>query len=412
MALSVPWRKFRSSIAQPSRAIAEASRLSLVPVRKLVMMSDEYSSRRVRSRSSGRRVFNLDLHVSVIRDLQMELQRQGASITSWSISGHNHVFRRWFTKPDPVAVVNASTWKTLDQNVIDRFQDRYRRFLNSFDGYVVTHTPVFAQLFQGLDRPLLVMASTRYEAPYTDRHGLWESLNEYLKCEVINGRMVLAANNRGDVDYLEYFIGIKPRYVPSLCDYLGTNWSGRGGDRVVQARSVRLAGEIVARSRGQIVDIRSSLPRHFTWAELTRLEEVLVIPYNISTMTLFELATAGVPVTVPSIDLLSDLYGKYEGVLDQLTWHQIYGLEVPREADNPCNSHRPEFLHWWLRRSDFYDQMLMPNVRTVDSWEEAACTPHPVTTIGLPEWSSAVRDRNQAIAMQREVLVQEFLSLL
>ena len=127
------------------------------------------------------RIFNLDLHIGVIGDLQTEFQSRGVDLVRWSISGHNHLVEGHRPVPDPVAHVNARTWRGLDDSQIARFQERYGDFLRTFDAFVVTHTPSFAQLYRGLGRPTLVVVSTRYEAPYTADPGAWRRLDAFLK---------------------------------------------------------------------------------------------------------------------------------------------------------------------------------------------------------------------------------------
>ena len=74
------------------------------------------------------RLFNLEAHISVIADVENIFTRlyPEIEITSWNISGHNHVFGR---KPAEVDVVNQSSWQQLSQEMIDEFHKRYDRFL-------------------------------------------------------------------------------------------------------------------------------------------------------------------------------------------------------------------------------------------------------------------------------------------
>jgi len=359
------------------------------------------------------RVFNLDLHISVIADLEVELDRRKIDLTRWSISRHNFVQRKVFTQPDPVRVVNARTWNHLNENMIDKFQDVYGRYLRSFDGFILTHTPSFSELFRGLDRPKLVVASTRYEAPYTTDPAQWTRFNAYVRAEVASGRMLLATNNLGDRDYCEYFLGITPRYVPSLCDYTSVSWTGSSGFKVVQTTDSLFAKKVVEDSQGSWLESKAVLKGGHSWDAVAAISEFFIIPYNISTMTLFELATAGVPVTVPSRRFLKELAcEKKNGALSQLTWFQVLDKPPPEEAGNPNNSNRKDFLDWWIDRADFYDAELMPNVRTVDSINELLEISHPALGRNRTEWMASVRERNTRLSEQRKNLVTDFMNML
>jgi hypothetical protein len=359
------------------------------------------------------RVFNLDLHISVIADLEVALNRERIDLTRWSISGHNFAQRRRFRTPDPVKVVNAKTWKKLDDKMIDRFQDVYGRYLRSFDGFISCFTPTFSELFRGLDRPVLAMAATRYEAPYTTDATQWARFNEYVRAESKSGRMLLVANNRGDRDYCEYFLGFTPRYVPSLCDYTDAVWTGLSGTKIVQAADSSMTQEVLDESHSVWHDSKKILKFDRSWNDVGSMEEYFIVPYNISTMTLFELATIGVPVSVPSRRFLKEMASKKKGgALNQLTWFQVHGAEPPTDSKNPNNSDNEDFLDWWLDRADFYDQELMPNVRVVDSIGELMVRPHPATIRNKIEWNSIIRERNMAISEKRASLISDFKKMM
>lgn len=357
------------------------------------------------------RLFNLDLHIGVIADLGAEFRLQGIELTRWSISAHNHLVAGRLPVADPVRWVNQRTWQQIDSNVIDRFQHRYKRFLGGFDGFVCTFSPVFAELFRGLGRPTLVVAATRYEAPYSDRPEDWGRFNAYLRSGVRQGLIHLYANNRGDGDYVSYFTGLDVPVVPSLCERQPPSFTGRSQSRVIQSRDAQLVADIERATANRYRDVRA-LGVPYRWEDLLDCEEVLVIPQNISTMTLFELATAGVPVAVPSPRWLRELSGGHSQVLGELSFHQLRALDTEgMHANNPANYRSPNYLAWWLQRADFYNPLLMPNVRTVDSVEELirGATTAEQDRAGL---ANAVRSRNLRVAEARQDMVKKFVSAL
>lgn len=374
-----------------------------------------HEMRRVRSHSehvgSRPRLFNLDLHISVIADLKTELRQAGIPLTHWSLSGHNYVFRRLFRISDPVDVVNSRTWAHLDSTLIDQFQDRYGKFLRTFDGFITCYTPAFAELFQGLDKPTLVVAATRYEAPYSHDPSQWKRLNDYIRGEVDSARLMLTANNQGDRDYLQGTLGARPRLVPSVCDYTRARWSGTADMGLIHARSTLLSHHLQETLGGGWSDFSTQMPRGYKWKDLFAYKEVLVVPYNISTMTLFELATAGVPVSVPSRRLLKEWARLYDGVLSELTWFQVRNLPVPSLAPIWLDHSDPRFFDWWLDRADFYDAALMPNVRVFDSLDELRDSPHPFHQRPRAESNLLNETRNEGLRERRSALVRDFLGL-
>lgn len=62
-----------------------------------------------------------------------------------------------------------------------------------------------------------------------------------------------------------------------------------------------------------------------------------MVPQNISTITLFELATAGVPVAISSRRFFHELKPDFEGVLDELTFAAIRRQPLPHFRHSPVD---------------------------------------------------------------------------
>ena len=322
--------------------------------------------------TNRRNVFNLDLHVAVIQDISTYFPPTQTKLTRFSLSIHNHLQRPFYLwSPDPVAIVNQSTWKELDNSKVEEFKRRYRRFLETFDGFVVTYPTSFVDLFIETNKPILAVIATRYEAPYTEMQAKWEELNRSLVAGVTSGQITLIANNAGDAEYIKYFTGLSVPVLPSLCDGKEL-WSGSSGRRITMAKDLNLRRSIHEKTHGLFQPIES-LGRPYKWADLMTCLEVLVIPQNISTMTLFELATAGVPVVVPGRELLKEMKDLYSGVLDELSFAEAYGVDADGrfgESGSPAKWKDGSYLDWWLDRADFLNPELMPNVRVAETYSD------------------------------------------
>lgn len=318
-----------------------------------------------RERNHKLRVFNLDLHVGVIGDLEPSLLQNSIEVVRFSISNHNGLTPGRPPVSDPVRFISNRNWERLDQKKIWSFQSRYGNFLKRFDGFVVTHTPSFTELYAKFDKPILCVVSTRYEAPYTNRPRDWERLNQLLIEGHASQQIQLVANNKGDKDYLKSFTGIEVPVIASLGDSQH-RWRGKKEAKVFICKNQQLS--LAIEEATGFKPLRS-LGSPYTWQDLLDCREILVIPQNISTMTLFELATAGAPVWVPSKEFLKKLHRDY-GVLKELTYANLKGISVSLDKSSPINWSSDLYLDWWLERADFYDEGIMPNVRTFDSFKE------------------------------------------
>lgn len=365
--------------------------------------------KRIRKKSSPL-IFNLDLHISVIADLKSGLKTHDANLVNWSISSANRHSRKIFKVQDPVKVVNGESWLNLDDNLIDQFSFHYKSFLDKFDGFIACYPPAFAALFRDFKKPTLVMSATRYEAPYTSHPRSWSDLNQYLISEQAAGRMILAGNNQGDCDYMEHYLGVKPNYVPSVCDYTDFHFSGEGSTNVVLARDSRLSNHIRKITDGRWLPFRDVLGSSYKWEDFRQIKEVFVIPYNISTMTLFELATAGVPVAIPSRPFMHELLKEYSEVLSELSFLQVNQMKVELEHVNSPNDFTSDFFYdWWLDRSDFYNLNLMPNVRLIGSFSELNQSSSRDFFEDHKSYNSMISSRNSGLIAQRDELLKTFL---
>ena len=64
------------------------------------------------------KLFNLDLHVSVIEDVKYifkNIYGDNVEITNWSISGHNWIFNK--DTPEVIGITNA-TWMNFNQDMM------------------------------------------------------------------------------------------------------------------------------------------------------------------------------------------------------------------------------------------------------------------------------------------------------
>ena len=379
-------------------------------VRAFEMFTQEIKaiSRSSRLQTKKLRMFNLDLHIGVIADLSSEFKNQQCTIDAWSISWHNHLVPGKLPVPDAVRHVNNWNWRDLNPDRINRFKKRYRLWLNTFDGFICTYPPTFSELFGGLNKPIFIVAATRYETPYTNQPDQWSRFNSFLKSEVNAGLIHLYANNKGDADYLFHFTNLSVKVLPSLCEKFPARWSGSEGQNLILSRDKQLSNMLSIGTQGKYLDI-SILGNPYKWIDLLNCREILVIPQNISTMSLFEFATAGIPVAIPSKRWIKELKHKGFKVVNELTFHEIEEIPISNKNDIPTNYKSEGYLDWWLERADFYDKKLMPNVRIVDNLNELI-DGQTSAEINGSHYSSLIEARNLNIKMVRENAVKNFLS--
>jgi GR25 family glycosyltransferase involved in LPS biosynthesis len=275
------------------------------------------------------RFFNLDLRISVIADIReilATLFAGQAEVVNWSISGHNWVFGRSATN---VRIIDASTWHNIDARMAAEFQEAYDPFLQTFDAFVVTHTPVFCMLYEKYGKPILLVNSCRYDQPFcwtkNEENRRW--LNEGLLRMQRSGQLVAISNNKGDQAYLLRGAGVTSVHIPSLCAYTKAKHRASKSAAIVYGD----------RSFFPPCDaLLPCLPRGYTWTELYSYQAIVHVPYEVSTMSLFEQYSAGVPLFLPSRAF-------YENCLADGS--------MRLQSDHAGGGERT----FWLDRADYYD---------------------------------------------------------
>ena len=304
----------------------------------------------------------------MIADVRTQLERRGLSLVDWTVSGHSWVFDR---RRDPVAVVNERTLFAFGPRRARAFRRLYGSYLRSFRGFVATYPPAFALLYEGLEKPTLAVAATRYEWPFTHYGPSWDWLDERLHAGIDDGWLTVIANNRADADYLAAYSGLRPVHIPSACTYTRATYTGRRRAAVVCAGD-ELARDIVGALRSEAIPLRGGLGPRYSQADLYDHRALVFIPYNVSIMALFEHYTACAPIYVPDRAFLKALRAKYPAdVLSSLSFCQVTGkppARQPRGLDlNDVADER--VVDWYLDRADFYDGEWMPRIRQFESWE-------------------------------------------
>lgn len=300
------------------------------------------------------KLFNLDLHISVIEDVKDILYRlfgNSIEVTNWSISGHNWVMNKPTVNVD---IINQMTWRHICPELIKEFQDKYDHILSTYDGFIVTHTPVFALIFEKYNKPIFLVNSCRYDQPYCWNINveLWNWLSISLSNLVKKGQLIPISNNKADQEYLRLGTGITSIHIPSLCLYTKTTYQPS-------------KKEFVCYGDKQIFPehpLIASKPKDgYTWQTLYSFKGIIHNPYEVSTMSLFEQYSAGIPLFLPSKEFYKKL------IMDgRMRLSSVYNIESGYDQLMPAYTD----LNFWLLRADFYDSDNFKYIYHYDSIED------------------------------------------
>lgn len=300
----------------------------------------------------------IDYHNSATRDIGMILSELGCEVKRESLSNHMWAFGE---EKSNLPLLKDLELSKFDFDIGKKFQTYLEKELKEYDFFVTGHTPCLSLLFSETNKPVIVLISTRYEHPFTGHSEKWKKFNDYLQEKHQKRQFFYIANNHYDAEYFYYYTGIRPKIIQSLCHYNKNKWNKREDKWIIDSR-VNIANDNLVSFKG----------RKYSWEEFYKYAGVFYIPYQVSTMSLFEHTAAGIPVKYPGIDETIQLVKQFPGkVLSEISWRQVsheysnveyQKIEVYGELPNP-NDLSYEMLKEWLPFSDAYSNW-MDNIIT------------------------------------------------
>ena len=189
---------------------------------------------------------------------------------------------------------------------------------------------------------------------------------------------------------MKYYTGIESELIPSLCLYTKAKYTGKKQGFIIK-ESLGLNLKNIFKHPELIQN--KQLASRYKWQELYDFEGVIHIPYQVSTMSLFEQYSANIPLFFPSKDFLLNLHYAYPGrVLSQLSFLQVLRKPLPREKNNPDNISDKAMLRKWVDYADFYDVENMPYIQYFSSFDDLE---YLLTTSNLQLISKKMEEHNQ-----------------
>ncbi len=307
------------------------------------------------------KLFNLDLHISVIADFTNIIQsifKDKIEITNWSISGHNWVFSK---KNADVDIINQNTWKDLNLDMIQKFQEKYDDFLKTFDGFVVTHTPVFSLLFEKYNKPIIIINSCRYEQPFSMKINidLWNYFDNKLKEMVDNKKVYIVSNNLGDTKYIK-IPNIDSEYIPSLCLYTDAIHIPKINNNTFLVYDFN---NVIPLNNSNLKMINRYKIQKYQWKEMSKYKAIIHIPYECSTMSIFEHYNMNIPLFFPTKRFIKEL------IIDKKIYFQSRYIKKDFPDKFGVALSEGNWINFWVDNADYYNEN-MPYITYFDSIED------------------------------------------
>ena len=91
------------------------------------------------------------------------------------------------------------------------------------DAFLVTYCLQLIELYMRYNQSIIAVTAIRYNLWLTDV-SRWIQLSDRLRSLIPQRRHVIGANSVYDVEYMHYFLGVRPDYVPSFTGYTGEHY--------------------------------------------------------------------------------------------------------------------------------------------------------------------------------------------
>lgn len=265
------------------------------------------------------------------------------------MSGHTWVFNK---KQEVPKYINSNTWKNINDEMIQMFQKEYDDFLSTFDGFICGYPNGFIQIFEKYNKPIIMINVCRYDLPYcwSKNYKMLQSYKDCLGRLNKKGLLITVSNNKADQLYTKIACGIDTVHIPSLCAYTGIKYN--------PTRNTFLCYDYVNNRtfpKHPLITNKGELGSRYKWSDISQFRGIIHIPYEISTMSMFEHYSAGMPLFFPSKQFM----------LEKVNIQSVsayWGSKLPSDLSIFSNKST------WLDLADFYEVFKSPNVYFYDSF--------------------------------------------
>lgn len=334
------------------------------------------------------RVFGMDHHHAVLWDVKQILRPLGIRLDFYWLSDGRAPVNEAIPNAFHPFYSSLDLYKTdpkleLQKDCIQKIQEK------GYKAIFTSHSLITAYRLRETGLPIFHVNSTRFGNEWIvhpEKHSL---LVQQLEIMLRQGQLHVLHNNRGDQMYFrQFFNNVAPSqelYVPSSCyspHRLRLDSVEPKRFLIWDTRQVLLHAEKSPFMKKLYFSLRGSFPEALDSQAILLAEKgsflaegyldkytaVIHLPYNVSTMSIFQQTAANIPVWIPSAKLLAELWSQKEEP-NELSWTVF--TEGSEQNASPLDAVREKsILEKWIAKADFYSKDALSCVLTFDSIED------------------------------------------
>lgn len=363
------------------------------------------------------KLFGLDHHHAVLWDAKQILRPLGVTLNFvWLCDGRPQV-------NEALACQIPGFLNSLDiykPNASAKLSEETKEFLaeDQYDAVITSHSLVTCHRLKELDLPMIHINSTRFGNEWIQTKDKHNALVDSIQKLLQEKRLRIVHNNQGDEHYFhQYFPSVSPSqelWIPSLCESFVRLrikaptptkillWDTR--QLLIQKDKSPFMKQLFLKLKERYRDAVDSQALLLAQAQsylpegyLDNYTAVVHIPYNISTMSMFQQVRANIPIWVPSKRLLKQLWIDPKEP-NELSWcNFVPGSEA--SASTMDNVLREDVIDRWIEYADFYKPDVLPLVFHFDSIEEL------VEKVMTTDYQSAMEKAESKQQQHRENII-------
>jgi hypothetical protein len=334
------------------------------------------------------RLFGLDHHHAVLWDAKQILRPLGVKLDFvWLCDGRPPI-----NEAIPCEIPSFQSSIDIYRPPVDKpLSPEASQYIldKGYDGIITSHSIVTCHRLKDIGLPMIHINSTRFGNDWIQSKEKHDALVHSIKELFQQKRLTVLHNNEGDAQYFhQYFPSLSPNQdiiVPSLSESalrLRVKAPEKTKILIWDTRQVLLQqdgspfmkhlytklkqrhGDAIDSQAVLMAEAKNYLPEGY----LDRYTAVIHIPYNVSTMSMFQQVRANIPIWIPTKRLLAELW-KDTKEPNELSWSVFApGSEV--NASTMDQVRNPDVIRRWLDTADFYNPDVLPLIFQFDSAEE------------------------------------------
>eukprot|EP01080_Neovahlkampfia_damariscottae_P007290 gene7290-11609_t len=336
-------------------------------------------------RKYGITIWGMDYHIATMGDMTDLLKNLGLNITiiDQSLSGHCHLTGtcasnlKWTNRPAHGQIAS-------NQAQLRSFFEIYKNdpLFKDIDIFVNFYQAAALRLYMPFQKPIWQICAVRYELAQSDPAS-WKNLNRIIRAVASDPKNAIGGNNMWDAVYLNYFTGVPVRLFESYCGYTKVQYKYPTKRKEILIGPSRMYPHILqkllaatSKSKFPLAPIRKLYPK-YEFSNLIDHQAIIVIPYSISLMSIFEYYRMNLPMLFPSKKFMVDLDFK-QNMAPEITWYRTFSMKrsagsvIPKDKCSkikydPNQETSRESMDYWWQYADFYQ---FPHITYFDSFEE------------------------------------------